>query len=488
MRVTPTARLPVVAAALAVAVALTAGSTGYGWHRDELYFRMLPPAWGYVDQPPLLPLVVRFLSRTVADEPWAVRLPATLAATLTTFVLVAIVRELGGGRAAQVLCAWGYASTSIALAFGHVMLTTSIDLLVWPLVCLCILRAVVREQPRWWVCAGLVVGLSMYNKLLIALLIAGLALGLLLAGPRKPLTTRWPFVAAVLALAVGAPNLIYQATHDWPQLSMGATLAAGNTDRVRSMLPIFLPLLLGPPLLPILLAGVVAPFRSEALRIARWLSVAVVVVVAATYLGGTQFYYPAPLMLVVFAVGCVPAGAWLAARTGWRIATVIGVALNGAVAVTIALPVVAVGRVGQTPLPGMNAVVSDTIGWPIYVDQIAAVYLGLPTDERAQTVILTANYGEAGAVARFGPERGLPAAYSGHNALADLPGPPDSATTAVVVGRETQTRDLFAECTTVTTLDNGVGVDNEEQEQPVLVCRNPIGGWSAVWPALRQQG
>ncbi|MEP6981286.1 MAG: glycosyltransferase family 39 protein [Nakamurella sp.] len=479
--------MPVIAAALAVAVALTAGSNGYGWHRDELYFRMLPPAWGYVDQPPLLPLIVRFLSGTVADEPWAIRLPATLSATLATFVLVAIVRELDGGRVAQVLCAWGYASSSIALAFGHVMLTTSIDLLVWPLVCLCVLRAVVRDQPRWWVLAGLVVGLSMYNKLLIALLLVGLALGLLLAGPRRPLTTRWPYLAVAVALAVGAPNLIYQFTHDWPQLSMGAALAVRNTDRVRSTLPVFLPLLLGPPLLPVLVAGVVAPFRTAGLRIARWLSVALIVVVVATFLGGTQFYYPAPLMLVVFAVGCVPAGAWLAERTGWRAVAVVLVALNGAVAATISLPIVPGRLVGDTPLPGMNAVVSDTIGWPTYVDQIAAVYLGLPPAERARTVIVTANYGEAGAVARFGPERGLPAAYSGHNGLADLPGPPDSTTTAVVVGRAAPTRALFDRCTSVTSLDNGLGVDNQEQEQPVLVCRGPIGGWSAVWPALRQQ-
>ena len=40
---------------------------------------MLPPAWGYVDQPPLLPLVVRTLSGIV-DQPWAIRIPATVAA------------------------------------------------------------------------------------------------------------------------------------------------------------------------------------------------------------------------------------------------------------------------------------------------------------------------------------------------------------------------------------------------------------------------
>lgn len=56
------ARGPVLTAALAQGIALSLGSVGYGYHRDELYFRMLPAAWGYVDQPPLVP----FLARTMA--------------------------------------------------------------------------------------------------------------------------------------------------------------------------------------------------------------------------------------------------------------------------------------------------------------------------------------------------------------------------------------------------------------------------------------
>ena len=70
----------VLPAALAQAVALTVGSGGYGWHRDELYFRMLPPAWGYVDQPPLVPWLARSAA-ALADEPWALRVPATSGVT-----------------------------------------------------------------------------------------------------------------------------------------------------------------------------------------------------------------------------------------------------------------------------------------------------------------------------------------------------------------------------------------------------------------------
>jgi hypothetical protein len=45
----------------------------------------------------------------------------------------------------------------------------------------------------------------------------------------------------------------------------------------------------------------------------------------------------------------------------------------------------------------------------------------------------------------------------------------------------------FASCTIVAHLDNLVGVDNEEQNEPVAVCRGPLGGWSAVWPAFKHE-
>src|SRR3712207_2551697 len=72
------AAFPVLSAALAQLVLLAATANLYGYHRDELYFRMLPPATGYVDQPPLTPTLARFFTDVVADEVWAIRIPAML--------------------------------------------------------------------------------------------------------------------------------------------------------------------------------------------------------------------------------------------------------------------------------------------------------------------------------------------------------------------------------------------------------------------------
>jgi len=56
----------------------------------------------------------------------------------------------------------------------------------------------------------------------------------------------------------------------------------------------------------------------------------------------------------------------------------------------------------------------------------------------------------------------------------------------LVVGYQLKAvRDLFGSCDVVGRLDNGVGVDNEEQGAPLAICRDPRRPWSAVWPRFR---
>ena len=74
----PVAWLPVASAIVIVAGVLAATASRYGYHRDELYFLMLGPAWGYVDQPPLTPLLARGASALFGDTPAGMRIPAVI--------------------------------------------------------------------------------------------------------------------------------------------------------------------------------------------------------------------------------------------------------------------------------------------------------------------------------------------------------------------------------------------------------------------------
>jgi hypothetical protein len=115
---------------------------------------------------------------------------------------------------------------------------------------------------------------------------------------------------------------------------------------------------------------------------------------------------------------------------------------------------------------------------------VARVYKGLPPSQRASAVLFTGNYGEAGAIDRFGPAHGLPRAFSGHNAYARFGIPPGSAGPVIVLGYH-DPRATFADCRLAATIDNGVELDNEEQGGSVFVCQSPRRPWHQAWPALR---
>ncbi len=478
--IAPLARGPVLSAMAALAVVLSVGSNGYGFHRDELYFRMLQPAWGYVDQPPLTPLLVRTMTSLV-DEPWMPRLIATLAAVLAVLVLALITREVGGGRSAQAWCAWSATTASVPLAFGHTLLTTSLDLVIWPAVCLFAIRALLRPDPRWWLGFGALIGVSTYNKLLIGLLVVSLLAGLLITGPRRVFRSPYLWAGGGIAVLLALPTLIYQATNDWPQLAMGQALAQNNSAEVRVIMWPFLLLLVGPPLTVVWVAGLVALLRRPAWRPLRGLAVAVPILLLLTFLSGAQYYYPVGLIAAVFAVGWVPVAAWIGGIRWRRTLAIALIAMNAAVSGVIALPIVPVNRLGDTPIPGINQAAADSVGWSRYVEQVAAVYRKAPG-----SVVITSNYGEAGAVARYGPPFGIDTVFSGHNALFWQAEPPATATSVVFVGGQYPALEpFFDRCQVLDRLDNGVGVDNEEQGQPVAVCSGRTADWAHVWPVLQ---
>ena len=171
----PVAWRPVGGVALGVVAVLLVVAGHYGYHRDELYFRMLvdAPAWGYVDQPPFTPLLAGWAIDLLGDHVWALRVPAALLTGVLAVLLALLAREVGGGRLAQTVAALGAASAT-PLVSGHILLTSSLDWPLWVLVSLLVVRALLREQPWCWPLAGAVAGLALYNKLLILLLLFGL--------------------------------------------------------------------------------------------------------------------------------------------------------------------------------------------------------------------------------------------------------------------------------------------------------------------------
>ncbi|GIG88683.1 glycosyltransferase family 39 protein [Plantactinospora endophytica] len=476
-----------VVAGLVAALLLTTNS-GYGYHRDELYFLMLRPDWGYRDQPPLTPAIARLADTLFGGSLWGLRVPATLFVLAALLLAALLARELGGGALAQTLAALGLGTGAATLIFGHVLLTAGPDLVVWLGIVLCAARALLRDQPRWWLAAGAVLGVGLYNKLLVVLLLVGLGAGLLAVGPRRVLASRWLWAGVALALVVGAPNLVYQFTHELPQADMAGAIADNKGAESRSTFVPFQLLLIGPPLAAVWLAGLVGLLRRRPWRPVRALAVAYLTVCVLVLVSGGQPYYTYGLLGALFAAGCVLLEGWLGRGRRRLRATLTGTAFlaNVLASAVIALPLLPVGMLGDSPVPGINVTAADSVGWPRYVDQVVRAYDELPPADRAAAVVLTANYGEAGALTRLGADR-LPAIYSGHNELGYYGPPPESATVLVGVGigEPDELVRYFGGCRLAARLDNGVGVDNEEQGVPVVVCHQRRLSWAEMWPRIR---
>jgi 4-amino-4-deoxy-L-arabinose transferase-like glycosyltransferase len=479
MQSPPLHRAHLVAASAALAAVLAILNGRYDYHRDELYFRMLDPAWGYVDQPPLTPLLGKASLAVFGDSLWAFRFPSILCMVGLLWIAALLTREFGGGRAAQALCVWGLAFAGVALAFGHQLSTNSVDLLVWVAALLFAVKALLRDRPKWWLAVGAVAGIGLYNKHLVVLLLLSLGLALLAIGPRKVLLSKWLWAGAALALVIGSPNLVYQAVNDWPQLEMASAINETDGTENRILLLPFQFLLLGLFLVPIWIAGMVALLRRPDWRPVRALAVAYPVLLVITLASGGQFYYPMGLVMALYAAGCVPVAAWAATRSRRR-TLVVAVALNSAVSALVALPLLPVGVVGGTPIASMNSSVPDGVGWQTYTDQVEAVVAANPE----VVAVITANYGEAGALVRYGED--LPPVFSGHNQLYEYGPPPAATTTVVTVGLDLgDVLPYFDSCARAAELDNGVGIDNEEQGRTIGVCQGPNRPWDQLWPEFQ---
>jgi 4-amino-4-deoxy-L-arabinose transferase-like glycosyltransferase len=463
------------------AALLAAVAPRYGWHRDELYFREAGRHldWGFVDQPPFTPVVARIADLVAPGSLLVLRALPALATAVTVVLGALLVRELGGDRWAQTAGAAAVATGGFVLGAGHILSTATFDLTAWMAMLWLTARLLRTADPRWWLAFGAVAGASMLNKNLMVLLGTALACGLVAERRWDLLWSRWTVAGGALALLIASPNLLWQVQNGWPQVEMARVLSdrIGAENRV-TLLPMQL-LFLGPPLVILLWRGARWLLREPAALPFRPLLWAWPAGLAAAFVTGGRPYYVLPLTTVVALAGLRQVTSPVARRG------VVGlVAVNGVMTVPLALPVLPLSVTSVTAT--VNEAVAETVGWPELVEQVSHVVGTLPEDERATVVLLTASYGEAGAIDRFGPARGLPPAHSPHNGYADFRRPADDGATVVAVRFPMHRLDPhFERCEQVGTVDLGLGIDNEVQGTPITVCRGLRAPWPQTWEAMR---
>lgn len=168
--------------------ALLATSTRYGPHRDEMYFIVAGGhlGFGYPDQPPLVPLIAWAMNALAPGSLLLLRAPAALASSAAALLSALIAREAGGGARAQTIAAACTTVSAFALAVGHMLTTTTPDILSTTALGWLMIRAILRERPGCLLAAGVVAGLGFEAKPQVAFVAVVMALCWRGSGPVGP--------------------------------------------------------------------------------------------------------------------------------------------------------------------------------------------------------------------------------------------------------------------------------------------------------------
>jgi 4-amino-4-deoxy-L-arabinose transferase-like glycosyltransferase len=398
----------------AVTLALHAfANAGYGWFRDELYFIVCGwhPDWGYVDQPPLVPLIAAATHFLAPSSPWLMRMTSGLAHAATVVLAAETAFRLGGRAFAQAMAAGSVLTAPVFLATGTILSTDVFQPLTWLVCAYAIVRIERENDPRWcWAVAG-AAAIGLWSKYMIAFWLVAVFIGLVATPARRILADRWPWIAAGATLVVILPNVLWQAAHGFPFLALGGYAVAHKNPALSVMAFMWgeaKDLNLGA--LPIWLAGLGACAVSRGFSGLRCFAIAYAVLIAAMIVLHGKTYYPAGAYPVLFAAGSV-----VIERSAIRYVIATSMAVFGAIGLPFGLPILPIqtfiayqGYVQPGPLPQLYA---DMFGWPEMVAIVHKAYEALPPEERARSIVFASNYGDASAVQVLG---GM-ASISGHN-------------------------------------------------------------------------
>ncbi len=406
----------------------------YGIFRDELYYLACAShlAWGYVDQPAFSIGILAGVRALLGDGLLAVRLVPALLGGVLVLLAARLARELGGGRFAQGLAALAVAVAPQYLGLASFYSMNAFDLVFWSAGALLLVLLVKTDDPRLWLPMGLVLGFGLENKISVLVFAFGLAVAVVATPLRRHLRSWQLWAGAGIALALFLPYVLWQTTHEWATLefmrnatrykNVGLSPLAFLGAQLRDLHPFNAPLWIGG------LVWLLGGREGRRFRALAFLYLAALAVMLSTR---SKPYYLSPAYQMLLAAGAVAAERFFAARQwGWARPWSAGLLLlGGLLTAPLAIPVFSVDgylayshALGIRPHQQEHAALgrlpqffADRFGWREMTAAVAKVYDSLTPEERGRTIIVTSNYGEAGAIDYFGPAHGLPHAWSQHN-------------------------------------------------------------------------
>ena len=468
----------------------------YGFFRDELYFIICGqhPQFGYVDQPPVVPLLSA-LTQLGGHSLFLLRLVPALCSAAGAFVTVLLAAEFGGGTFAQIFAVLVYALTGVLTNFGMKVSPDEIGLWSWPLIAYFAVRITKGADPRLWIWAGVVAGISLESKYAVIFFLVALLAGLLLTPQRRALFTWWFALGGAIAILIALPNFLWQAHYGFPMWELLRNGQNGKNETVGPLVYIIQEFLItNIVLFPVWVIGFVWLLTRAPLR---FLGYAYAILILEMIVLHGKHYYPADIYPILIAAGATAIGLWTARARLWRIPIVAYAALLGSWFIAFDLPILPertfvsyrtltdrIFRLGVSTetehgrdANALSGDYADMHGWPEMAAAVQNIYNALSPEERSHAVIFGDNYGEASAVKFFTPD--LPV-ISAHNQYW-LWGPDgyDGAVLIQIGGTCWHKDGYFTSRQIALTLASYYAI-NYETNIPINICRGlkiPIAEW-----------
>jgi hypothetical protein len=464
-------------------IALHLASNGtLGFHTDELYYLACGrhPALGYVDFPPLVPLLARLETGLLGVSPWTLRVLPSLLGGFLVALSGLYVRRLGGSLMIQGIALLAAIAAPFLLGSNWVFQTVTFDQVTWMVAMYWFLCLVIDRRPRHWIYLGITLGIGLEVKYTIVGLILGIGIAVLLTPSlRIQLRTKYPWIAAALALLIWAPNLAWQVVEGFPTLTYLANHRGGGgpvTYLIQFGVYFFF-------LLPLWLAGMISLFRN---RLLRPIAIASAVPLLLFLFVGKS-YYAAGTIPIVLAQGLMAISRIERPklRSGLQIGAIVASVVEFVVFFFLVVPVTPPDRIHATSLDSVNEVFADSVGWDDIAHQVTTIYGNLPASQRSNTVIISAYYGVPGALQVYGNPGAVPEAISPQ--LSDWYWLPSNITATNALMVDYKPSDVAWMCMSPTLLTHLIvpyHVAGLEQGAPVTFCqlKAPI---PEIWGKLR---
>ena len=454
-----------------------------GFHTDELYYLAAGrhPAFGYVDFPPIVPLLARLETGLLGVSPWTLRLLPSLLGGFLVALSGAYVRRLGGSMWLQGIALLSAIAAPFLLGTNWVFQTVTFDQVAWMVALYWFLCLITDRRPRNWILLGITLGIGLEVKYTIFGLIAGISIAILLTPSlRMDLRTKYPWIAMAIALLIWAPNLAWQVVEGFPSLIYIVNHGGSGDGPVVYLIQFGVYFFF---LIPLWLAGMVSLLRG---RLLRPIGIACAVPLLVFLFFGKS-YYAAGTIPIALAQGLMAISRIKRPRlrSGFEIAVVVASVLEFLTFFFLVVPVTPPDRIHALRLDTVNEVFADSVGWDDIAHQVTTIYDELPPSERTDTLIVSAYYGVPGALDVYDTPERRPLAVSPQ--LSAWYWLPDNFIAAYALMVDYQPSDVAWMCTSprlVAHLTVPYDVAGLEQGAPVTLCelKVPI---PEIWGKLR---